>query len=1155
MSSNCPPQLQLSIQPNTNNFKRSFEQFGVDLGSPVGSTDAGGSGNNGNDRNKRARSSSSFSESSESAGSSTIVSGSNSSSSSMNMSREDRVGTSSGRPIIVLDPGVPLVPPRIPTPLIEDIDMADYVEESRRSPRAVPAASPTGQEQHRTPAADSYRLSLERFNAFESEMSLLRRSYPPEPLSRPPTPPPTLPPISISTNNVFGSTSTTILDSSSLSVDPTREEQSTEEGSESAFHNTPFRFLPLSSSHELPRGAAAESQPERHYQMQNGFRVHLDSALERLRSSSPLALSVGVGVAQPEPEEEQYEAEEEEEIVAEMLSRTAGPEPPTLPPIPSVATATEGEDWNDRVPFLNNEDDETSGATANAASPSTTNPWIARWQNPFPTPTRRAPSATTHPSLRDHPLPSPILRDLHSWMEEREITGTPPTSLWMSSADAAMSTRGVSESRDDANRNSLEDGNTGLTSHNLGPSVSDGRWDARHPQPVLFATSGSSTIAPSVIRNMRRTYTNSNGTFSEPVGSWVSEDTPSYLFANPTSLSFARNTADQETLSSLDHGNNPRLGFGPRVLPRMNTSDSNPLNGRATSHSTTPSSRHSQTAANSNTEDASRRVNLSPAVSNLSDNNVTSSRRFSLPRLSAQDIDRPWYGGLVPQFNLHQPTFQHAAPFNDGSSEAQHDSATAASPALSLRQDARHQERTNDNHSHPSTFQYAVPYDDGSSEAQRGAAALSAPASRQDAPRQERADRSTRSSTFQYAVPFNDGSRETERGRPVSPVSTSRQDASSRQERANSDVRSSDPPSTVLPWETVPLDTMDGIDDPHPMIWYRSEYGIGLPPRRRSLHGQSRLGTSTSLVAENAAEARRQADYANVQRAREMSHERTQADTFNSILAGNTTPRSSQDEQDAARMRSSTTGRWQADELGWPHRRNPYIFPFERRRNPSPDSPSAEMESATSSAVEPPMMGIGSGVYPRRSAHRQDDRPHLPLDTSAISDMPELNSPNEAAALRSFLRRELEALERSSLSSSAHANWNRMHGEPAHFANTPQRSRPPSPRSRESVADRLRSRIESLTDSSIPMEGVVETSPLETRGNTNAAASTNRGRNNEPFRYLDGNPRNTQTRPSVAPSLPSPDLGASFDAPRRNRKPGKASVSVSSRLYRPLLTH
>src|SRR5258708_14614087 len=35
MSTNCPPQLQLSIQSSTTSFKRSFEQFGFDLDSPV----------------------------------------------------------------------------------------------------------------------------------------------------------------------------------------------------------------------------------------------------------------------------------------------------------------------------------------------------------------------------------------------------------------------------------------------------------------------------------------------------------------------------------------------------------------------------------------------------------------------------------------------------------------------------------------------------------------------------------------------------------------------------------------------------------------------------------------------------------------------------------------------------------------------------------------------------------------------------------------------------------------------------------------------------------------------------------------------------------------------------------------------------------------
>jgi hypothetical protein len=80
MSSNCPPQLQLSLQTNTTSFKRSFGQFGFDLESPGGATDAGGSEvNNSNDRNIRARSASSFSEGNDSMDSfhhSTIISGS-----------------------------------------------------------------------------------------------------------------------------------------------------------------------------------------------------------------------------------------------------------------------------------------------------------------------------------------------------------------------------------------------------------------------------------------------------------------------------------------------------------------------------------------------------------------------------------------------------------------------------------------------------------------------------------------------------------------------------------------------------------------------------------------------------------------------------------------------------------------------------------------------------------------------------------------------------------------------------------------------------------------------------------------------------------------------------------------------------------------------
>lgn len=195
MSSNCPPQLHLSIQPSTTTFKRSFEQFGFDLDSPVGATDAGGSGtDNGNERNKRARSSSSFSQSSDSTDTSrvtasTLASGSESNSSISRdepsaITNEIQTVHSTARPTI--DP-----PPRLPTPVIQDIDMAEVLPENDAESTGAPQQTPQQTE-------DRYRLSLDRFNAFENEIALLRRSQPLSPaITRSPTPPPMLPPLSI----------------------------------------------------------------------------------------------------------------------------------------------------------------------------------------------------------------------------------------------------------------------------------------------------------------------------------------------------------------------------------------------------------------------------------------------------------------------------------------------------------------------------------------------------------------------------------------------------------------------------------------------------------------------------------------------------------------------------------------------------------------------------------------------------------------------------------------------------------------------------------------------------------------------------------------------------------------------------------------------
>lgn len=172
MSSNCPPQLQLSIQPNTTSFKRSFEQFGFDLESPV-VTDAGATAatsDGRNERNKRARSASSFdSETSSNLSSDTTASTSSSGSSAI----------SEGGAIDSFAVPTSIEPPRLPTPELQDVEMPDY-----------PAGEPTEVEREGLRGSEQYRLSLGRFNDFDNEIAVLR-----QPPSTTTTSPPTLPPL------------------------------------------------------------------------------------------------------------------------------------------------------------------------------------------------------------------------------------------------------------------------------------------------------------------------------------------------------------------------------------------------------------------------------------------------------------------------------------------------------------------------------------------------------------------------------------------------------------------------------------------------------------------------------------------------------------------------------------------------------------------------------------------------------------------------------------------------------------------------------------------------------------------------------------------------------------------------------------------------
>ena len=198
MSTNRPPQLQLTLHTeNGTSFKRSFEQFGFDLDTPSPSMGVGGNGEaggssssgagsgSGNERNKRARSQSTFlngGETAESSGSSQIRA---TQSSPVHMEGDGLSGLSATRPNSfasnasnlpsVLAPLTGLL--RIPSPEPQDIEMS-VLEESQ--PSSTPAPPITSS----LDPSESYRRSLERFNAFDSEISALRQtpSHSPSPL-------------------------------------------------------------------------------------------------------------------------------------------------------------------------------------------------------------------------------------------------------------------------------------------------------------------------------------------------------------------------------------------------------------------------------------------------------------------------------------------------------------------------------------------------------------------------------------------------------------------------------------------------------------------------------------------------------------------------------------------------------------------------------------------------------------------------------------------------------------------------------------------------------------------------------------------------------------------------------------------------------------
>ncbi|KAA1477936.1 hypothetical protein DENSPDRAFT_627407 [Dentipellis sp. KUC8613] len=223
MSSPDPPQIQLALTPNTTSFKRSFEEYGYDLESPVdtsvssasssgsGSTDslAAGSANDGNERHKRARSGS-FSSDSMGASASSHRMGA---SSSRNAGISGNASSTSHSPAPSTHQLPTLTPDSSPPPLHPlsnevlllspeppEVEMVDAAPQDDPPPPTIEwASSPL-------PSAEQFRISMERFNAFDSQISSLRsaRGTMSDPARSSPSPPPTLPPLSLPSPDLDG---------------------------------------------------------------------------------------------------------------------------------------------------------------------------------------------------------------------------------------------------------------------------------------------------------------------------------------------------------------------------------------------------------------------------------------------------------------------------------------------------------------------------------------------------------------------------------------------------------------------------------------------------------------------------------------------------------------------------------------------------------------------------------------------------------------------------------------------------------------------------------------------------------------------------------------------------------------------------------------
>lgn len=225
MSSPDPPHLRLSLPSTASTFKRSFDQFGFDLEPPLdsslaastSSTDEHRPGPSNTDRNKRARSNSVTPNNSHSAEQARSIDTSSSSSSHSTSSTASNHMTTTHRdaPLpppptarhsraprndsndSMFSPGLSLgeEPTHTPTLLFESRSSDTSINPPASTTWSNPPSSANPTAEHN----EQFRLSMERFHAFDSQISSIRARPSPLPHRSPPNPP-TLPPLTLSSN-------------------------------------------------------------------------------------------------------------------------------------------------------------------------------------------------------------------------------------------------------------------------------------------------------------------------------------------------------------------------------------------------------------------------------------------------------------------------------------------------------------------------------------------------------------------------------------------------------------------------------------------------------------------------------------------------------------------------------------------------------------------------------------------------------------------------------------------------------------------------------------------------------------------------------------------------------------------------------------------